>query len=130
MLERFNRQFAVIPPQTQTAYRSVDPELDLDLVPCFKHSRRVARDNTVRYRGQLIQLLPSQEHPSYAGSRVEVIEHTDGRLKVAFAGKVISSQLVPPKPGLMWVGAGSDRSRRTLERMLEKVAKLSEVVAG
>ena len=57
-----------------------------------------------------------------------MIEHTDGRLQVAFAGRVIPSQLVPPKPGLMRIGASADKSRRTLERQLKKVAQLPEVV--
>ena len=95
---------------------------------CFRHSRRVARDNTVRYRWQLIQLLPSQDRPSYAGSRVEVIEQTNGRLQMSSGGRVIPSQLVPPRPGLMRVGARADESRRTLERQLKKVAQLPEVV--
>ncbi len=127
-LQRYNRQFAVIPSQPQTAYRALDPEVDLDLVLCFKHSRRVTRDNTVRYRWQLIQLLPSADRPSYAGSRVEVIEQTDGRLSVVLAGKVIPSKLVPPRPGLMRVGVSADKSRRTLERQLEKVARFPAVV--
>ena len=127
-LERFNRQFVVSLSQPQTAYRALDPEIHLDPVLCFKHSRRVTRDNTVRYRWQLIQLLPSAERPSYAGSRVKVIKQTDGRLSVVLAGKVIPSKLVPPRPGLMRVGASADKSRRTLERKLEKVPRFPEVV--
>ncbi len=98
-LERFNRQFAVAPAQPQTAYRPLDPELDLDLVLCFRHFRRVGRDNTVRYRWQVIQLLPSEERPSYAGVRVEVIEHTNGRLQVAYADGIVPSQLCPAQTG-------------------------------
>ena len=124
-LERYNRQFAVSPAQPQTAYRPLDPEIDLDTVLCFRHSRRVARDNTVRYRWQLIQLLPSAERPSYAGSRVEVIEHTNGRLQVAFADGIVPSQLCPPRPGLMRIDrADSDPDR--LQRQLAKVQQLPE----
>ena len=47
--ERFNRQFAVASAQPQTVYRPLDPGIDLDMVLCSKHSRRVARENTVRY---------------------------------------------------------------------------------
>ena len=83
IIQRYNRQFAVSPAQPQTAYRSLTPEHGLDPVLCFRHSRRVTRDNTVRYRWQLIQLLPSEDRPSYARSRVKVIEQTDGRLSVA-----------------------------------------------
>ena len=126
-LERYNRQFAVSPAQSRTAYRPLDPDLDLDVVLSFRHSRRVARDNTVRYRWQLIQLVPSAERPSYAGSRVELIEHINGRLQVAFAGKIIPSHLCPPRPGLMRTGrADGDPGR--LQRQLEKVEQLPDVV--
>ena len=124
-LERFNRQFAVAPAQPQTAYRPLDPEIDLEMVLCFRHFRRVGRDNTVRYRWQVIQLLPSEERPSYAGSRVEVIEHTNGRLQVAFADGIVPSQLVPPRPGLLRINrADSDPDR--LQRQLAKVQQLPE----
>ena len=113
-IARFNRQFAVAPAQPQTAYRALDPEVDLDLVLCFKHSRRVTRDSTVRYRWQLIQVLPSEDHSSYAGSRVQVIERIDGRLGVALVGKIVPSKLVPPRPGLMRVGASAEKSRPAL----------------
>ena len=124
-LERFNRQFAVAPAQPQTAYRPLDPEIDLEMVLCFRHFRRVGRDNTVRYRWQVIQLLPSEERPSYAGVRVEVFEHTDGRLQVAFADGIVPSQLVPPRPGLLRINrADSDPDR--LQRQLAKVQQLPE----
>ena len=124
-LERFNHQFAVAPAQPQTAYRPLDPEIDLEMVLCFRHFRRVGRDNTVRYRWQVIQLLPSEERPSYAGSRVEVVEHTDGRLQVAYADGIVPSQLVPPRPGLMRINrADSDPDR--LQRQLAKVQQLPE----
>jgi transposase len=126
-LESFNRRFAVAPAQTQTAYRPLDPGIELDLVLCFRHSRRVFRDNTVRYRWQSIQLLPARERPSYAGCRVEVIEHTNGRLQIALDGRIIPSQLCPPKPGLMRI-SGADRDPDRLQRQLAKVAQLPEVV--
>ena len=56
------------------------------------------------------------------------IDQNDGRLQVEFASNVAPSHLVPPKPGLMRVGAGAERSRRIPERQLEKVARLPVVV--
>ena len=41
-------------------------------VLCFKHRRKVARDNTVRFQLHTLQLLPGPERPSYAGAAVEV----------------------------------------------------------
>ena len=108
------------PVQPGNAYRTLDPGLNLENVLCFKHSRRVARDNTVKYDSQLIQLLPSLERPSYAGARVEVIEQTDGRLQIACQGEIVPSQLAPPRPGLMRLGGNRDGSHRTLQRQLEQ----------
>ena len=53
-LPRFNRRFQVPPQHPEPAFRPLDPELCLEQVRCFKHRRRVARDNTVRF-----QLQPS-----------------------------------------------------------------------
>ena len=49
---------------------------------CFKHRRRVARDNTVKYYRHTRQLLPSQQRRRYAGAVVVVLEGLDGRLSL------------------------------------------------
>ncbi len=51
-LPRFNERFGVAAAQPESAYRSVDRELDLGGVLCIKELRRVAKDNTVRYHGR------------------------------------------------------------------------------
>ena len=73
----------------------------LDTAPCFRHSRRVARDNTVKYRWHTLQLLPGTERRSYAGAVVEVLEGLDGQLAVRYQGEIIPSQEAPPRPGLL-----------------------------
>ena len=52
----------------------LEPDVCLDNVLCFRHRRRVARDNTVMYRWRTLQLLPGMERPTYAGAVVEVLE--------------------------------------------------------
>ena len=66
-LPRFNRRFQVPPQHPEPAFRSLDPELCLDQILCFKHRRKVAKDNTVRFQLHTLQLLPGPERPSYAG---------------------------------------------------------------
>ena len=39
----------------------------------IKHTRKVARDNTVKYYWRVLPLLPDRERPSYAGLRVDVL---------------------------------------------------------
>ena len=49
-LPRYNRRFQVSPKYLEPAFRPLDPELRLEQVLCFKHRRRVAKDNTVKFQ--------------------------------------------------------------------------------
>ena len=95
-LPRFNRRFRVPPHCTGTAFRPLDPGVCLEHILCFKHSRRVAKDNTVRFQLHTLQLLPGPERPSYAGTVVEVLEGLDRRLDVRRYGRIIPTQEAPP----------------------------------
>ena len=79
-LTRFNKRFGVPPAQSTNAYRSRDPDLNLAGILCFKHSRKAARDNTVKYNWHTLQLLPSSERSTYVGAHVVVQERLDGKL--------------------------------------------------
>ena len=94
-LPRYNARFAVPADLPESAYRPWDMPRPLDEVLCFKDTRKVARDNTVKYQWRTLQLLPSTERPSYAGMHGEVLEHTDGRLQVRHEGDIIPCRLVP-----------------------------------
>ena len=95
---RFNRRFGVPPQCSEPAFRPLDPELCLEQVLCFKHRRKVDRDNTVRFQLRTLQLLPAPERPSYAGATVAVLEGLDGQLKVRHEGRIIAAQEAPPSP--------------------------------
>ena len=82
LLPRFNARFDVAAAQPETAWRPLEPSLDLDAVLCFRHERKVARDNTVKYRWRTLQLLPGPKRPSYARARVNVLERPNGELAV------------------------------------------------
>ena len=95
-LDRFNERFGVPAQEPESAYRPTDPQMCMDTVLCFRHTRKVARDNTVKYRWRTLQLLPGIERPSYAGSNVGVIEMLDGQLVVEHHGHIVSSQEAHP----------------------------------
>ena len=97
-LPRLNRRFGVPPLYPEPAFRPLGPELCLDQVLCFKHRRKVARDNTVRFQLHTLQLLPGPERPSYAGAAVEVLESLDGRLSVRHERRIVPAQEAPPSP--------------------------------
>ena len=105
-LPRYNRRFRVPPQCPESAYRPLDPDLSLEQVLCFKHRRKVARDNTVKFQLHTLQLLPEPERPSYAGAVVEVLEGLDGRLRVRHEGRIINAQEAPPSPVFLRSGHG------------------------
>ena len=109
-LPRFNPRFGVPPQHPDPAFRPLYPELCLEQVLCFKHSRRVARDNTVRYQLHTLQLLPGPDRPSYAGAAVEVLEGLDGRLSVRHEARILAAQESPSSPVFLRNGHGRSAS--------------------
>jgi len=95
-LPRFNHRFGVPATQSGQAYRPISPETDIDGILCLKERRRVARDNTVQYRGRNLQLFPDVDKVSYAGAYVEVQERLDGQILACYKGKLLTPQDAPP----------------------------------
>ena len=98
--------------QDRPAYRSLKQSVSLDGILCFKHRRKVSRDNTVKYRRRTLQLLPDVTRPTYA----RVQEELDGRLLVQCQGQTIPSQEAPPRPGLLRETAASPLESSGLAR--------------
>ena len=117
-LPRFNARFAVAASQREPAWRPLDPALDLGAVLAFRHTRTVARDNTVKYHWRTLQLLPSPQRPSYAGARVEVLERPGGELAVRHQGETIPSRRAPPRAGVL----RERRSELARDPALERIA--------
>ena len=63
-------------------------------------------------------MLPSQDRPSFAGVKVEVLERCDGQLMAQYGGDVILHQEAPPRPGAM----------RASTRALAPTPELAQVV--
>ena len=122
-LPRFNRQFRVPAQQAQAAYCSLDSSIFLERVLCFKHTRQVARDNTVKFQWRTLRLLPSQERPSYAGARVEVLEQSNGQLMVRYGGEVIPHQEAPPRPGALRASNGALAPTPEMAQVVRNLAR-------
>ena len=105
-LPRFNHQFAVAAEQAETAYRPVPEDLSLTETVSIRHTRKVARDNTVKYQWRVLQLLPGAGRPSYAGLQVEVLERADRELLIRYQGKIVDFQEGDQRPSALW-GEGS-----------------------
>ena len=100
-LRRFNQKFGVPAEQDHIAYRRLEQSVSLSQILCFKHRRKVSRDNTIKYHRRTLQLLPGETRPTYAGVQVEVQEGLTGRLLVQYQGQIIPTQEAPPRPGIL-----------------------------
>ena len=105
-LPRFNQRFVVAAEQPETAYRPVPEDLSLTETVSIHHTRKVARDNTVKYQWRVLQLLPGVERPSYTGLQVEVLERADGELMIRYQGEVVDFQEEALRTPALW-GEGS-----------------------
>ena len=101
-LPRFNARFAVTAEQPEAVYRPVPAELSLTETICLKDTRKVARDNTVKYQWRVLQLLPEAERPSYDGLRVKVLERADGDLLLQYQGEAVDFQEGLPPSLALW----------------------------
>ena len=59
-LPRFNRRFGVPAQCPEPSFRPLQVDLPLEHILCFKHRRRVARDNTVKYQRHTCNCFPIQ----------------------------------------------------------------------
>ncbi|MGC8785057.1 MAG: ISNCY family transposase [Armatimonadota bacterium] len=94
-----------LPWYNQTYTRSVPDSsrplpagLDLSLVLSVQQARKVGKDNTVRFEGQVYQLLPSTGCTSWAGKWVQVAQLLDGREAILYEGKPVHYVLLSEPP--------------------------------
>lgn len=78
----FNHRFSKPPQQTQSAWRKLPRELDVERICSFHYEATVGNDNAVRLAGVILDIPEGPKHRGYAKSRVEVRQLLDGRWRV------------------------------------------------
>ena len=104
-LPGFNRRFRVPPQHPEPAFRPWTRSCAWNRPCAFKHRRKVAKDNTVRFQLHTLQLLLGRERPSYAGAAVEVLEGLGGRCRCGTKGASLLPRRRRPAPYF----SGTDR---------------------
>ena len=79
-LPQHNARFQVMPEAQGSAFVPFTGALD-DIL-CIQEERTVSNDNTVRYRGLSLQILPDRHRRHYVKATVRVHEYPDGTLAV------------------------------------------------
>jgi len=121
-MPRFNARFAQEPADPEWAYLQWPTELDPEAVFCFKHQRTVRNDNTLSFSGHPLQVPPDRQRATYARRRVEVRQQLDGRLSIAYQGRVLIS-FAPEEPGPPRMGKFTPASKPARKIPTTKPAK-------
>lgn len=115
-LPDMNERFAVAPKEEGSAFVSARGA-DLERIFSIRHENRaVAKDNTVRVNGLVLQLEKSPYRPTFANCRVEVLEHRDETYSVIWKGRSIGhyddrgKRLVPGAKALGLTHRGPEKT--------------------
>jgi transposase len=84
---RYRARFAIPPRSEESAYVPMGPETDLERLFCFKYTRKVAPDNTIRFAGQILQIPPGPDRLSYVRTIIEVHERLDQSIAILYQGR-------------------------------------------
>jgi transposase len=90
-LDYFNSTFAVEAENTQSAWRKVPRNLDIQRVLSFRYEATVGNDNAIRFAGMVIDIEPGPLKRSYAGVRAELRQPLDGSWRVYHEDKLIGT---------------------------------------
>jgi transposase len=95
-LPEFNAHFSNKAEHEGTAFV---PLLDFDLgeVLCIHEERVVDKDNTVKYKGKVVQILDNAHRFSYAKCKVTVHEYPDGSVSIFHGPRKLDSQVLLEK---------------------------------
>ncbi len=83
----YNERFAL--KVEESVFRPLPEGIDLELVFTKRTTRRVNKDNTIKFYGQTIQLLPTKMKLNFLRAKVEVRWSSKGRFWILYKGKVI-----------------------------------------
>lgn len=93
-IPKWNRRFGHSARQGGSCYRPVPAGLRLDDALCLKHQRSVYKDNTISYDAQKYQILPDRYRANYSRVKVEVRQHLNGKITVAYRGRKLKHRKI------------------------------------
>jgi transposase len=89
-IRAYNRRFAVMPKDSEKAWRLVPAGFDLRRVISFRYSAKVGLDNTARLGGMVMDIPPGPKGRSYARAKVEVRQLLDGSWRIYHQNQLIA----------------------------------------
>ena len=104
-LPAHNARFAVTPEDTGSAFT---PWIGHGLhdILCIQEERTVANDNTVRYKGKILQIPKDKHRYQYVKATVKVHEYTDGSLAIFHGPRRLADY---DNTGVLQTGPGKNK---------------------
>lgn len=82
-LPEFNPRFCVPPQITKSAFVPWIPgSISLDDILCLQEQRTVNNDNTINYKGKILQIPGNSFRYSYRKTKITVNEYLDGKIAI------------------------------------------------
>ena len=85
---------------TQTAYKILPPEVDLNEIFCLKETRQVKGDQTISWSNEIYKIT-SPSKISMKGYQIELRTYQNFQVKAYFAGREIKMELVQEAPRVL-----------------------------
>ncbi|MFC1503967.1 ISNCY family transposase [Spirochaetota bacterium] len=89
-LDYYNKRFshtAGIP----SIYKKLRRKTGLDDVFCKRYVRKVNNDNTISYKGDLIQLFGTRKRKTFSKSKVDIHEYENGSIRIYYNSALVKS---------------------------------------
>lgn len=98
-IEKYNAKFAVEPKVPTTAYRELDPGIDLNTILCKKDERSIINSSAISYGGTYYQLIDNGKKASlHPSTKVTVLDSSKIGIKVIYQGKLYDTEPLKERP--------------------------------
>jgi len=89
-LPLFNKRFKVIPAEAESAFIPWKLQsLELDDILCYQEERVVKKDNTISYKGELLQIPRNNHRYSYQKAVVRVHHYIDDTMAIFYGHRCL-----------------------------------------
>ena len=98
-IKSFNKKFAVEPENPESAFRELDPSIDLDHILCIKRTRTIIEGSAFSYGGQYYQLIKNgKKAAAMPKAKLTVLDSPKIGVKAIYADVVYDTKVLDERP--------------------------------
>ena len=96
---KFNKKFGVKASDPESAFRQLEPEVNIDFILCRKEERQIIANSGFSYNGKYYQLYKNgKEAESIPKTKITVLTSARIGVKAAYAGVIYDTKLLNERP--------------------------------